>query len=123
MIPENNIVNDFENLKSWINIIDYKKCNFVYIIRLCNIIGGAATNMLKYIIMKSKYNLLSLLLFITDKEDGLKYNDPDNNIFVTSNKNLNITMELINTKINKIMGIKYFKLNIIYKIYSTITKS
>lgn len=122
MIPENNIVNDFENLKSWINIIDYKKCNLFISLDYPGF-GGAATNMFEiYNYYKSKYNLLSLLLFITDKEDGLKYNDPDNNIFVTSNQNLNITMELINTKINKNMGIKYFKLNIIYKIYSTIKK-
>ena len=83
--------------------------------------GGAASNMLEiYNYYISKYNLLSLLLFITDKNDGLKYNDPDNNIFVTNIKNIETTMKLINTKINTNLGTKHFIINIIYKIYSTI---
>lgn len=120
LIPENNIVDDFENLRSWVKIMCYEKCNLFMSLDYPGF-GGAATNMFEiYNYYKSKYNLLSLLLFITDEKDGLKYNDPDNNIFVTCKKNIEITMKLINTKINTNMGTKYFKINIIYKIYSTI---
>jgi hypothetical protein len=120
LIPENNIVDDFENLRSWLKIMCYKKCNLFTSLDYPGF-GGAATNMFEiYNYYKSKYNLLSLLLFITDEKEGLKYNDPDNNIFVTSKKDIEITMKLINTKININMGTKHFKINIIYKIYSTI---
>jgi len=120
LIPENNIVDDFENLRSWVKMMCYKKCNLFMSLDYPGF-GGAASNMLEiYNYYISKYNLLSLLLFITDKNDGLKYNDPDNNIFVTNIKNIETTMKLINTKINTNLGTKHFIINIIYKIYSTI---
>lgn len=88
LIPENNIVDDFENLRSWTNCINTQANNKCILFISYNIpgYGGASTNIYEMYQYIKNIGISTYVIFIEKNYDELKVNkedlDKDPNVFI-----------------------------------------
>ena len=121
LIPENNIVDDFENLRSWTNCINTQSNNKCILFISYNIpgYGGASTNIYEMYQYIKNIGISTYVIFIEKKYDELKIDkeelDKDPNVFIVKKYDKQTEYSNIISVLSKFKDVR-----VIFKISKTI---